>query len=1223
MHIEILKRSKKLLIWLSRMRDKYDTSFTADHLNIIWNSILTSSPDLSTECLSLLVSSLIYLPETMVAQFLYKLYLILHDGKPEETGKIKTEGEKQKYDEANEEKPFIARLIVELGKADLKIISTDHSVKVTLSIIWKLMWWDRDTNVKDEDDAIIRNDLLSIFGNIIILPTAFEYRSYYVQHCLQILIASTKSNNLKTYTSIDRQLSFRLLRTIVDTMDFNETESLIKLHEASSNNNDDSDSDDSKNGNTFINMLIHEYCDFTTIRAAATNTSSSNTNVMDEMTTGVDERLKFLYLILKKSSLKLLSSHAIELHRALPVYCKDILWDWLSSLCDDSNCIENNSIQYIFSNLLCSSLTTSTISIKCWTCWKMYFLNVNDSFILSLNGGDICNIYHVTTEHLIGIDILWNIATTSLQSTVTYHSKELFKTIINNLQPKGISKLIENRRQNVMAKVELILQYKGNENENKNENSTTTTSNISDTNDSSNDTNEETKESNEYTPPSNEGELNEQLNNVGKSLELLGECMKSCPQSSLGDSSIKPHGAAGQGTLIRLRIHLIRTTTDMMPKTLLDSNYYNDIKNKNLNQILLHSKMTLKQMKTLIKRHINRGYQSTNNDKLKFISSVELYRSENWARTDCMMNDALTLNELGIVDGMNIHVSAACGYISHNQMNNTEITRKFIGATPWDELVSDPKYDLLFDLFDYIPTTASSIYSSNVREIVWSFLQSMPTQSTLLTVLSSPYTLAKVPFNNWFKHSNDYSLNQSKYAKAVYVLQILDAMLMPSDVALEDEHHGISLYSSNHHINNTNSEEDEEFRLSKQKSETAALWRKLFLQCSGFDSVLNFLLSHDCSSSSNSSNNASSSKSDETIKRTGLSLALRLSKFFLVGMLNQRGIEVNDDRKTPLPPINAKNKNNYISDSEFYHISNNINDEIDDCSKNEIKMGSSTNGEQKASSHTANNNFNNNSSTDDSQPVSPATSVSSNKSLDLNYSRPPILRSFSVDSAEEVHHSLEGDLLINKLMEIVFHEQKKNTTTFPTNNGNGGANVGDGERTEMLVTSLSLVDGLLRLKPEHVDSILIERNEMSLSDVLLREKSLRVRNTLSNLFLYIVESTFDVDNGKYLKMISNMIMKTISSISLNNVLITCDEFFQFVRNTVLHNLSTSHDDILPITTTIVQLLVNGVNTTNIIYDGKFQIYILSIFFSLIGLLICLLKFFFYKKILRYKNTRYK
>ena len=84
----------------------------------------------------------------------------LHDGKPEETGKIKTEGEKQKYDEANEEKPFIARLIVELGKADLKIISTDHSVKVTLSIIWKLMWWDRDTNVKDEDDAIIRNDLL-------------------------------------------------------------------------------------------------------------------------------------------------------------------------------------------------------------------------------------------------------------------------------------------------------------------------------------------------------------------------------------------------------------------------------------------------------------------------------------------------------------------------------------------------------------------------------------------------------------------------------------------------------------------------------------------------------------------------------------------------------------------------------------------------------------------------------------------------------------------------------------------------------------------------------------------------------------------------------------------------------------------------------------------------------------------------------------------------------
>ena len=37
------------------------------------------------------------------------------------------------------------------------------------------------------------------------------------------------------------------------------------------------------------------------------------------------------------------------------------------------------------------------------------------------------------------------------------------------------------------------------------------------------------------------------------------------------------------------------------------------------------------------------------------------------------------------------------------------------------------------------------------------------------------------------------------------------------------------------------------------------------------------------------------------VLRTGISLALRLSKFFLVGMLHQKGIDVNDDRYSLLP----------------------------------------------------------------------------------------------------------------------------------------------------------------------------------------------------------------------------------------------------------------------------------------------------------------------------------
>jgi hypothetical protein len=167
----------------------------------------------------------------------------------------------------------------------------------------------------------------------------------------------------------------------------------------------------------------------------------------------------------------------------------------------------------------------------------------------------------------------------------------------------------------------------------------------------------------------------------------------------------------------------------------------------------------------------------------------------------------------------------------------------------------------------------------------------------------------------------------------------------------------------------------------------------------------------------------------------------------------------------------------------------------------------------------------------------------------------------------------------------------------------------------MLVTSVALVEGLLRMKPEHVGAVTAPRHNgnggatsltslktslTSLTDVLLREPSPRVRHMLQGLFASIVA----VDHGQHLALIAQMIMTTISSISLNDhTLYTCDEFFQFVRN-VLATLSRKHDDnhqhnqdtqdqvvdrggqdILPITTTIVQLLVEGATTVFLNYDG--------------------------------------
>ena len=45
-----------------------------------------------------------------------------------------------------------------------------------------------------------------------------------------------------------------------------------------------------------------------------------------------------------------------------------------------------------------------------------------------------------------------------------------------------------------------------------------------------------------------------------------------------------------------------------------------------------------------------------------------------------------------------------------------------------------------------------------------------------MDILSSPHTLSSAPFDIWFDPAG-YTMKRSRYAKAVYVLQVLDAMV--------------------------------------------------------------------------------------------------------------------------------------------------------------------------------------------------------------------------------------------------------------------------------------------------------------------------------------------------------------------------------------------------------------------------------------------------------------
>ena len=152
-------------------------------------------------------------------------------------------------------------------------------------------------------------------------------------------------------------------------------------------------------------------------------------------------------------------------------------------------------------------------------------------------------------------------------------------------------------------------------------------------------------------------------------------------------------------------------------------------------------------------------------------------------------------------------------------------------------------------------------------------------------------------------------------------------------------------------------------------------------------------------------------------------------------------------------------------------------------------------------------------------------------------------------------------------MDIVYSEQGRRGSSTSTGEENG-------ERTEMLVTCIVLVEGVLQMTPEHVSSVLqcrggggvregsasateqegkegkegkglgnesdIASNALSLTDVLLCEPSQRVRDMLSGLLSSVVAIGRRDD-------IIRMMELTIGSLSLTDSTTTCNTFFTFLN----------------------------------------------------------------------------
>jgi hypothetical protein len=216
---------------------------------------------------------------------------------------------------------------------------------------------------------------------------------------------------------------------------------------------------------------------------------------------------------------------------------------------------------------------------------------------------------------------------------------------------------------------------------------------------------------------------------------------------------------------------------------------------------------------------------------------------------------------------------------------------------------------------------------------------------------------------------------------------------------------------------------DEVTQTSLLRDEHARMWRKSFIQCDGFGAILHLLLCNNINGRSSGGGGgeeeeedrlaSSTSQRPTIVERTGLSLALRLSKFFLVGMLRQRGIEVKDDRQSPLSTVNGDSHDTSPSSDDTDTDDSTVvaDDDTDDeheemegkkggeskrgrakTKKREGKDGGGEEGnvrQQRPSAVSIGSDHERTSV--GSAPASPATSVTSSPTT---MTRPPLLRSF-------------------------------------------------------------------------------------------------------------------------------------------------------------------------------------------------------------------------------------
>ena len=248
------------------------------------------------------------------------------------------------------------------------------------------------------------------------------------------------------------------------------------------------------------------------------------------------------------------------------------------------------------------------------------------------------------------------------------------------------------------------------------------------------------------------GQVQSHLPTIQHCLHLLQGFFRDATQSHT-----TPHGLRGQGT--EMRVQIMPQFGGMSTNQMYTSSKSLELVPFSLN---VHSKMTSSKLYEVIEEHIG---VSQNDVKLIFLGST-------------MIRSNKSLEYLGADDGVELRAIVSTNYEPRSRPENMTIDHQHLDSS-YAKMVANNQgyYEIMFTLLD-------NIEDPSIRQELAEFLESLPSNKQMWEVVESVH--CNLSSNSTADMSIEGSiwnelLDHKHYHRSVYTLQIIDALLLPTE----------------------------------------------------------------------------------------------------------------------------------------------------------------------------------------------------------------------------------------------------------------------------------------------------------------------------------------------------------------------------------------------------------------------------------------------------------